>query len=227
MSSLQPAVPFPTKLNRRRYTRVSTRQMRSCFLAHGIGPANGWVVDLSLGGVFLRTSWPLPVGERLAIELPRGGKATPVCVRGRVVSSTPSGDAARSGMGVRFDELDPPTLSQLRDLVSSLAPPGTKLELQPEDTEITAVAPIPPVPSAPLPRLTAAQPIPIAPRPSAPPIASNDATEVLRLRVHTKGLLLQLGDLQEALQLKDREIHTLREAVTHLQSSNAQLRHRR
>ena len=87
--------PFPTKLNRRRYTRVSTRQMRSCYLAHGIGPANGWVVDISIGGVFLRTSWPLPVGEQLAIELPRPGATRPVCVRGRVVSSNPSGANAQ------------------------------------------------------------------------------------------------------------------------------------
>ncbi|GEM_PF-1942262 len=203
MTAIAPAfpsapAPFPSKLNRRRYTRVPTRQMRSCFLAHGIGPANGWVVDISLGGVFLRTSWPLPVGEQLAIEIPRGGQAAPVCVRGRVVSSSPTGThATRSGMGVRFDALDPSTLGQLRDLIKNLAPAGTKLEMQPEDNEVTAVAPMPaaapavarvqtPMPwvapriptPAPLPRaqtsssmpkLTAAMPAPIAStRPSAP-----------------------------------------------------------
>ena len=228
MTSVAPASPFPTKMNRRRYTRVSTRQMRSCFLAQGIGPSNGWVVDISLGGVFLRTSWPLPVGEQLAIELPRGGKSAPVCVRGRVVSSNPSGtNAPRSGMGVRFDSLDPMTLTQLRDLISGLAPAGTKLELKPEDTEVTAVAPMPaPKPSAPLPKLTAtlATAIP-APRPSARPLVRDltDAVEYERMRNHAKGLLMQVGDLQMQLTTKDREIATLREAVSHLQASNAQL----
>lgn len=223
--------PFPSRLNRRRYTRVSTRQMRSCFLAHGIGPANGWVVDISLGGVFLRTSWPLPVGEQLAIELPRPGASKPVCVRGRVVSSNPSGaNAQRSGMGVRFDALDPNTLGELRDLVKSLAPSGTKLELAPEDNEITAVAPVPaPKPSVPLPKLTAAPvaPIGVAPKVSAPrPLIQDldDAVELERLRNHTKGLLMQIGDLQLRVASKDKEIAQLREAVVQLQSTNAQLR---
>jgi hypothetical protein len=244
-----PPPPFPSKLNRRRYTRVSTRQMRSCFLAHGIGPANGWVVDISLGGVFLRTSWPLPVGEQLAIELPRGGQASPVCVRGRVVSSSMSGTAPRSGMGVRFDALDPMTLTQLRELLRNLAPIGTKLELQPEDNEITAVAPIPnglapritaPVPPpparkltpTPLPKLTAAQPTPIAAvAPSAPrPLVRDlaDALENERLRNHARGLLMQVADLQMVVSQRDREIAALREAVAHLQASNAhQLRNPR
>lgn len=235
--------PFPMKLNRRRYTRVPTRQMRSCFLAHGIGPANGWVVDISLGGVFLRTSWTLPVGEQLAIELPRPGATTPVCVRGRVVSSNPQGaNAQRSGMGVRFDALDPSTLGQLRELVKSLAPPNTKLELAPEDNEITAVAPIPPprmsaptfkLPTPPpMPKLTAAPvaPIGVAPKPSAPvvgrPLVQDlaDAVEIERLKNHAKGLLMQVGDLQLKVAMKDKEIQQLREAVMQLQASNAQLR---
>jgi Tfp pilus assembly protein PilZ len=232
--------PFPSKLNRRRYTRVATRQMRSCFLAQGIGPANGWVVDISLGGIFLRTSWPLPVGEQLAIELPRPGVNKPVCVRGRVVSSNPSGtNAQRSGMGVRFDALDPNTAGELRALVSSLAPAGTKLELSPEDNEITAVAPIPapkvsapvmkvPTP-APMPKLTAAPmaPIGVAPKPSAPrPLVQHldDAVELERLKNHTKGLLMQIGDLQLKVASKDKEIAQLREAIVQLQSTNAQLR---
>ena len=252
-----PPTPFPSKLNRRRYTRVSTRQMRSCFLAHGIGPANGWVVDISLGGVFLRTSWPLPVGEQLAIEIPRGGQATPVCVRGRVVSSNMSGsNAPRSGMGVRFDALDPLTLEQLRDLIRSLAPAGTRLESAPADNEITAVTPVPnslqristPLPSvapriptpaprmataAPrintpssLPKLTAAMPMPITARPSAPSLVRDlaEAVENERLRNHAKGLLMQVADLQMVVSSKDKEIAALREAVSNLQASNAQLR---
>lgn len=213
--------------------------MRSCFLAHGIGPANGWVVDISLGGVFLRTSWPLPVGEKLAIELPRAGQAAPVCVRGRVVSSSPSGGSApRSGMGVRFDALDPMTLTQLRELIRSLAPAGTRLELQQEDNEVTTVAPVP-KPSAPampmaalrkatpapMPKLTAAQPTPIAP-PSAPrPLVRDlaEAVETERLKNHARGLLMQVADLQLLVSAKDREISALREAVAHLQASNAQL----
>ncbi len=216
--------------NRRRYTRVPTRQMRSLFRAHGLGPANGWVVDISLGGVFLRTSWPLPVGERLAIELPRG-EAIPVCVQGRVVSSTPAGTrAARSGMGVRFDALDPMTLNDLRELVGCLAPAGTHLEVRAEDVEVTAVAKAAasvPEPRGPLPKLTAAQPIPIpASVPSAPRAqlhALTTAGENERLRNHAKGLLMQVGDLQMEISARDREVATLREAVARLQASNAQL----
>ena len=243
------AYSYSRKQNRRRYTRVPTRQMRSCYLARGVGPSDGWVVDISLGGVFLRTPSPLAIGEHLAIELPRVGKTAPVCVRGRVVSSCPlTENAARPGMGVRFDALDPMTLTQLREMIGVLAPAGTKLELQPEDVEITAVAPMPlpsapmfarpsapgptaPMsvrPSAPLPKLTAARPSPIpAARPSIPrrPVHGiADPFEAERLRNHTKGLLMQVGDLTQQLSLKDKEIADLREAVSRLQLSNAQLR---
>lgn len=243
MTSVAPATPsaprpFPSKLNRRRYTRVPTRQMRSCYLAHGIGPADGWVVDISLGGVFLRSSWALPIGERLAIELPVGGPASTVCVRGRVVSSSPSG-SARCGMGVRFDALDALTLTALRELVSSLAPVGTRLELKVEDVEITAVAPVPhgspgasaPRIATPLPRLTAATPTPMPlAQPSVPRPPVRELSGVIeheRLRNHAKGLLMQVGELQTELAVKDRTIAELRQAVAHLQSSNAQLRNAR
>ena len=262
MSSVVPANPsapsFARKTNRRRYTRVSTRQMRSCYLAQGIPPADGWVVDISLGGVFLRTALPLPVGEKLAIELPRSGPSTPVCVRGRVVSSSSSHSAARSGMGVRFDALDPMTLAELRDLIREHAPAGTPLEQPTDDGDVTAVAPIPSAPAprlsaplpfvgaslppqrliAPVPRLTAAMPSPLPPPvpsipntvASAPRLAMRrfgGDLEMERLRNHAKGLLFQVGDLQTQLNAKDREIETLREAISRLQASNAQLRNNR
>jgi hypothetical protein len=250
MTSVAPATPsaptsFSRSRNRRRYTRISTRQTRACFLAQGIAPADGWVVDISLGGVFLRTSWPLPIGEKLAIELPRTGTAAPVCVRGRVVSSSSAlHNTSRAGMGVRFDALDPMTLSELRELIREHAPAGTRLEhTSSEDNEVTAVAPIPsasapgprfsappPAPrmSAPTPKLTAATPSPIQPaQPSAPRMGARHVVgaelEIERLRNHAKGLLMQVGDLQTQMNTKDREIETLREAIVRLQASNAQL----
>ncbi len=234
------AFAFPPKLNRRRHARIPTRQMRSCYLANGIGPSNGWVVDISLGGVFLRTSRPLPVGQQLAIELPRGGEANPVCVRGRVVSCSPTGTTPRAGMGVRFDALDSRTLAQLHELIRSLAPAGTDLDLDTEANDFASkrvpqIAPAvsrlkPPSSqsSQSLPKLSAALPAPL-PAGSAPsplPFAARDpagAIENERLLNHAKGLLMQLGDLQMEVAMKDREIASLREAVAQLQTSNASL----
>jgi uncharacterized protein (TIGR02266 family) len=65
--------------------------------------------DISLGGMYLPTAKPLPVGTSLDLELMLGDELTLVRGRGEVVwvGQGPSSKNSRPGMGIRFLELDP------------------------------------------------------------------------------------------------------------------------
>lgn len=220
--------------NRRRFTRIPARQLRGCLIARGIAD-NVWVVDISLGGAFLRTPEPLPLDEPLALELPQSGHRPALVLRGHVVSRRVAVRAPMPpGMGVCFDQLTPLTLAELRELIRSFAP-VTALETTGRDDDETRVAPLPSAPNAlpgRLPVLTAAEPLPLStllpqPLPSAPrPLAGAvvEARDVRQLRFHVKGLLFQVGELQSQLSAKTRENGELREAIARLQASNAALR---
>ena len=157
------------KQDRRRFTRIPVRQLRSSVLSPWVGFTDVWVVDLSLGGAFLRTPKPLPVGETMCLELPRSHDE-PLRLPTRVVSSR---EVGRTGIGVCFDELDPASLAELRELLLTLAPPGVALEVAAsEPLERTRVAPRPSAPVVPLAQVlaraedserTAVTPIPSAP----------------------------------------------------------------
>src|SRR3954470_10370079 len=88
MTSVGPLIsaPVPHARTRRRFTRIPARQLRGCLIARGIVSDNVWVVDISLGGAFLRTSEPLPIDEPLALELPQSGQRPSLRLLGHVVS---------------------------------------------------------------------------------------------------------------------------------------------
>jgi uncharacterized protein (TIGR02266 family) len=62
-----------------------------------VGLERDLVTDLSQGGLFVRTSRPLPIGTEIDLEVLVG--AEPVRVRGRVVWLR---DETRAGMGIQF-----------------------------------------------------------------------------------------------------------------------------
>ena len=218
--------------NRRRFTRVRPTQLRGHVVARNAFEAGAWVVDLSLGGAFLRTPKALPVGETVHVELVPPSHREPLRMHAKVVSARGAGAPARSpGMGVRFEAVDPMTMTVLRDLVRSLAPAGAPLEVSTgAASEQTAVAP-PPPPAAAMPLVTAAPAQPVEPIPEPKPSVprpflgdENEPADTRRLRIQLKGLIMQSGELQTLLQARDREIEVLREAVERLQKEVTVLR---
>lgn len=76
--------------------------------------------DVSTGGVFIRTSAPLPVGTRVRLRLALPGDALPVALDGvveweRGLHESESGPA---GMGVSFENASPELVAGLRRLVA-------------------------------------------------------------------------------------------------------------
>jgi hypothetical protein len=197
---------------RRRFARIPVKQLRCSFLSGGIASTNVSVVDISLGGAFLRTSEPLPVGESLSLELPRAGEPRPLSLLGRVVFRKPPSRDPRvppaQGVGVCFDDVDSKTHAALRQLLQSLAP-NVSLEITDPVAETGKRSPVTSSPT----------PVPSV-APAIPPV---DSPEVVRLKIQVKGLLMEIGELQSALGTKDREIEALQKAVVRLQVVNAEL----
>ena len=112
--------------NRRSANRVATRI--NCSFASGDNQCKAVVSNLSMGGVFIRTDWPLPVGAeiRLAIRLEDTGRD--VSVEGTVVSNNVDVERAGAvhGMGVRFVRVAADVAEQLGALYAERAALGTQ-----------------------------------------------------------------------------------------------------
>ncbi len=93
------------------------------------------IENISVGGLFMRTNAPLPVGLAITIEL--RSKSDSLHVGGRVVSVVTPADAERNfgspGVGVAFDVWPSETEKRLRALLDVL-------EKSPESAELTAIA---------------------------------------------------------------------------------------
>lgn len=77
--------------------------------------------NVSLGGLFIATATPLPVGSPIRIELRSGDGASKVPLSGRVVRTVlPLADESEApGMGILFDDLEPARLEQLAAVVAA------------------------------------------------------------------------------------------------------------
>jgi type IV pilus assembly protein PilZ len=69
-----------------------------------------FVTNLGAGGVFIRTSRPLPIGTEVVLEIALAG-VEPVRLRGRVAWDRASG--REDGMGIAFSEPLPERLTKL------------------------------------------------------------------------------------------------------------------
>ena len=123
-----------------------------------------FAVNLSRGGVFIRTREPKPVGTRLALELRLQGGETVLKAHGVVrwiqAESATAQPPTAPGMGVQFTELD----AAARALVERMV---TLKERRGAAPGVTAPAPVAPRPDH-TPRPTRA-PTPVIPRATAPP----------------------------------------------------------
>lgn len=89
------------------------------------------VVNLSRGGVFLRSFELFPLGAKVELHLEKRGLRRAVHVNGEVVSvknKYESGTRAGPGMGIRFAPLSDDVRAQLETLLLQLAPGELLLE---------------------------------------------------------------------------------------------------
>jgi hypothetical protein len=177
------------------------------------------VENIGLGGAYLRTDKPLPVGEPLDLELARPGHQALVRLHGRVVSAVKQDRALEMdkppGMGVSFGTLDERTRESLRELIRSFVPEGMSLELKRTPAiKVTAARPEP--------VSTLSQDLP-GPIPMPPPsVPRRDETAFLKAQVTS--LVQQIADLHEQLNARANEIDGLHTAVERLQQENGALR---
>jgi molecular chaperone DnaK len=90
----------------------------------GVPLAERAAVDLSRGGLFVRTLESQPVGTQLILDLVLGGEAGTLHATGEVVWTTPPsapGEPPRApGMGIRFLELSPEVRARIEEVVAQL-----------------------------------------------------------------------------------------------------------
>ncbi|HPG25708.1 MAG: PilZ domain-containing protein [Spirochaetaceae bacterium] len=112
--------------SRRSAERVETRL--TCRWASGETAEEAVLANLSTGGAFIRTEWPLPVGAglRLCIQLEDSG--VEIRVRGVVVSNhvDARGSLRAPGMGIRFVRVEGEALERLSALYSTALERGRK-----------------------------------------------------------------------------------------------------
>jgi len=108
----------------RREPRVTTELRIRLASGEGVALAERSTVDLSRGGVFVRTLEPQPQGTRLHLDLALAGGLGVVRAVGEVAWTTaPSapGEPPRApGMGIRFVDLDPASAALLDRYVAKL-----------------------------------------------------------------------------------------------------------
>ncbi len=75
--------------------------------------ATGVTSDLSLGGCFVCTGKPLPIGARARMKLTRKGQVLEALVAVRIVKP-------RIGMGIEFFDLEPPNNVMLATWIDAL-----------------------------------------------------------------------------------------------------------
>jgi uncharacterized protein (TIGR02266 family) len=99
--------------------RVETRL--NCAYSAGEDRREAVVSNLSTGGVFIRTAWPLPVDTALCLDIQLEETGEEIVVHGVVVSINMDArlDTAVRGMGVRFVRVDQRVLEQLSALYSN------------------------------------------------------------------------------------------------------------
>ena len=72
---------------------------------------NNFIVNISLGGCFIETQKPLPVGEKFLIDMQPNGNAESIWIKGEVTN------ANRMGMGIEFENVNNNLLGRLGNLL--------------------------------------------------------------------------------------------------------------
>lgn len=77
--------------------------------------------DLSVGGIFLETDQPYPIGSQLELELPLPEIADKVRIKGKVMRMVGIEQRSKGnipGMGIQFTELETSVKAMLADFIA-------------------------------------------------------------------------------------------------------------
>jgi uncharacterized protein (TIGR02266 family) len=103
-----------------RLPRVPFKRLVRVRSADGRGTSRRlWAMNLSTGGMFIRSADPLPVGARIRIEVEWASTVIPLA-DGEVVWIRSTGSEYAAGFGLRFTRMD----SSTRSLIDSLVQHG-------------------------------------------------------------------------------------------------------
>jgi uncharacterized protein (TIGR02266 family) len=151
-----------------------------------------YAVDVSRGGIFIRTREPLPVGTQLRFDFQLQDAAPLLAGEGTIVwirENDPSRAGVTPGMGVRFDKLTPASQPVLEKILAEKArreqagapaktgpaggmavrrPSSTFSALDPAAAQALPAAVRPPLPPSGPPRVGGLSPLGTLPRPPAP-----------------------------------------------------------
>jgi len=108
--------------NRRDFTRVTAGV--DVEIISGDTTISGLVHDVSLNGIFVQCSTPLPEGSHCRVNIILQGTQAPLRVseKGTVTRSE------KAGMAIEFDEIDVDSFAHLRNLVLFNAPDAEAVE---------------------------------------------------------------------------------------------------
>jgi Tfp pilus assembly protein PilZ len=226
--------------DKRKYPRVQARNV-SAHLNVTDKSSPCVIQNISAGGVFIETREALPVGMPVAVNLARPGWSSVLKVTGRVVWALAEKTALRKGtvpgMRIRFDPLPKEIAGRLSDLLKELGapdgpPPPTRKDpgVITEPTNLKAIQerlqattfPLVKDPAVSAPRTR--RPITLEKKPddSTLPARVGDLAAVFgrptdeapRLIVQVQGLLMQLGELQQQLESREKELQRLKEELS-------------
>jgi uncharacterized protein (TIGR02266 family) len=106
-------------------------------------------LDLSTGGLFLRTNTPLAVGKRITLDIQVIGEPSSWSALGRVVWVRPNAAPGMpAGMGVKLIDVEDAVVNAIDSLVETREPtsPGVGAGVKGEIAPVTPVVMAPPVP---------------------------------------------------------------------------------
>ncbi len=182
--------------NRRKSRRAAAKGI-AAHLKTDKGLAPCVVENISAGGIFIRTARLIAVGTEVSLSLVRAGMRKPLSITGRIVSSVPAkpsgGRVSPPGMSIAFDPLRGEASEPLGRLLRDLG-----LDTSEAPTQVS---------------LPAQQVEELA----------EPGSEVAKLQVQIRGVMMELSDAHDQLDSKEREIAHLKAEVEKLR---AQLRDR-
>jgi len=119
-------MPRTEKHERRRHFRGKSRAGKRVDLSFRRADGKGDLVDavtrnIGVGGAYILTDQPEPVGTRLEVHIRIPGDDPPIPVQAEVRWTTaPEDDEDSAGMGVRFLDIDVDATLQLSEYFASL-----------------------------------------------------------------------------------------------------------
>ena len=86
-----------------------------------VGPVLATTRDIGVGGAFIATESPCPIGSGLDVDIEVPGQTRPISLRAEVRWVAEGGGEREAGMGVKFANLDVDALLALSDFFAQIA----------------------------------------------------------------------------------------------------------